>query len=103
MINPDDQEDQEQLSEEARKKAVERQKRDDQDIENVMNTVSGRRFVWKHLNEARVFQSSFTGDNNNTNFNEGQRNAGLRIFSDIMRVCPDMWLVMAKEAKEEEQ
>ncbi len=103
MIEAYDDEDTEQLSEEARKKAVERQERDDQDIENVMNTVSGRRFVWKQLKETRVFQSSFTGDNNNTNFNEGQRNAGLRVFSDIMRVCPDMWLVMAKEAKEEEQ
>lgn len=102
MTDLNDVQDQEQQSEEAHKKAVERQKRDDQDIENVMNTLSGRRFVWKQLQETRVFQSSFTGDNNNTNFNEGQRNAGLRVFSNIMRVCPDMWLVMAKEAGEDE-
>ncbi|MGP9420079.1 Bbp19 family protein [Ewingella sp. AOP9-I1-14] len=102
MTDFNDQEDQEQLSEEAHKKAVERLKRDDQDIENVMSTVSGRRFVWKQLQETRVFQSTFAGDNNTTNFNEGQRNAGLRVFSDIMRVCPDMWLVMAKEAGEDE-
>lgn len=97
-----DQEDNEQRLVEEQKKAAELVKRDDQDIENIMNTVSGRRFIWSLLEETKVFASSFTGDNNATNFNEGQRNAGLRVFSNVMRVCPDMWLVMAKEAKEED-
>ena len=92
----------ERLSEEAHKKSIELKKRDDQDIENIMNTESGRRFIWSLLEETKVFASSFTGDNNSTNFNEGQRNAGLRVFSRVMAVCPDMWLVMAKEAKEED-
>ncbi len=96
-----DQEQDERRTEEAERKAAELKRRDDQDIENIMNTESGRRFIWALLEDTKVFASSFAGDNNATNFNEGQRNAGLRVFSDVMRVCPDMWLVMAKEAKEE--
>lgn len=82
-------------------KASELIKRADQDLDNVMSTESGRRFIWNLLAEAGVFKSSFTGDNNATNFKEGQRNAGLRVFSRVMDICPDKYLVMAKEAKEE--
>lgn len=95
--------DEEEIRASQHEKAKELKGRADKDLESVMSTESGRRFIWEMLADAGVFQSSFTGDNNATNFKEGQRNAGLRIFSRVMEVCPDMYLVMAKEAKEDEQ
>lgn len=73
------------------------------DVIHVMSSADGRRFIWRLLENANVFASSFTGDNNATNFNEGRRSEGLRLFNDVMRHCPDLYLTMAKEAKEDEE
>ncbi|EJL90264.1 hypothetical protein [Pantoea sp. GM01] len=73
------------------------------DLIHVMGSQQGRRVIWKLLDSAGVFSISFTGDNNATNFNEGRRSEGLRLFSDVMAHCPDLYMTMAKEAKEDEE
>lgn len=80
------------------KNLAERQKGD---LVFVMGTKQGRRLLWELLSRAGVFASSFTGDNNATNFNEGRRSEGLRLFSAIMDACPELYLTMADEAKED--
>lgn len=79
-----------------------RKEREDDDLKQVMSTECGRRFIWKTLSASGVFGVSFTSDPYITAFNEGRRNKGLELFNDVMSVCPDLYLVMAEEAKEQE-
>lgn len=67
------------------------------DLRVVLSSVQGRRFVWKVLNKAGVFRSSFTGDNA-TFFNEGRREIGLMIIADVMDADETAYGRMAKEA-----
>ncbi|WOB97110.1 hypothetical protein [Providencia sp. PROV099] len=83
-------------------KAKLRKEREDDDLKQVMSTEYGRRFIWKTLSASGVFEVSFTSDPYITSFNEGRRNKGLELFNDVMSVCPDLYLVMAEEAKEQE-
>ncbi len=69
------------------------------DIEKQMKTRSGRRLMWRLLEMAGVFRSSFATDASVMAFQEGKRNQGLVLLSDIMAVDPDGYILMAKEAK----
>lgn len=61
----------------------------------------GRRIVWAMLEEAGIFRSAFDPDRPQvTAFNEGQRNAGLRILNAVMQADPDAFVTMQREAKE---
>ncbi|NIL23526.1 hypothetical protein HB991_13535 [Yersinia mollaretii] len=71
------------------------------DIIYLMGTVEGRRFIWRLLFLGGVFTTSYTGETNSTMFNEGRRNYGLTLFSDVMKACPAEYLIMANEAKED--
>ena len=62
----------------------------------MMGDKRGRRFVWRLLEKAGVYRSSFTG-NSNTFFLEGQRNMGLMIMDEIHSNCPDLYVIMLKE------
>lgn len=88
---------------ERQQKALNLAERQEADMKFVMETVQGRRVMWDLLTRAGVFSSSFTGDNNATNFNEGRRSEGLRLFNAVMVSCPALYLKMATEAREEEQ
>ncbi len=70
------------------------------DFKWILSNRRGRRFIWRLLEQAGVFRTSFTSDPHSTAFNEGQRNAGLRILDLINRAAPDVYAVMLKEAKD---
>lgn len=86
-------------AEQDQKLAAERQR---DDLKHVMSSVQGRRHIWRLLSNAGVFALSFTGDNASTNFNEGRRSEGLRLFNEVMTHCPDLYLTMANEASEDQ-
>lgn len=67
------------------------------DIQAVMRMESGRRFVSRILGRARLYETSFAGASNQTIFNEGMRNLGLTILSEIDEACPQYVLDMMKE------
>ncbi|OHD24864.1 MAG: hypothetical protein A2Y38_16135 [Spirochaetes bacterium GWB1_59_5] len=74
------------------------------DLQSVMSTMEGRRFIWRQLGETGVFRTSFVaGAADTTAFNEGSRNYGLRLLSEIMSELPDHYLIMQKEAVDNEQ
>lgn len=70
------------------------------DLRTVMATVEGRRFVWRLLDRAGVFRTSFTG-NSTTFFNEGQRNMGLIVLADVHEACAEKYIEMMTEAKKD--
>jgi hypothetical protein len=69
------------------------------DLRLVMSSVEGRRFVWRLLEKAGVFRTSFTG-NSTTFFNEGMRNMGLMVLSDVHEAAAAEYIVMMNESKE---
>ena len=69
-------------------------------IGRTVMTEHGRRLMWRLLGDCRIFEQSYTGDLAGTSFNEGRRAVGNKWFADVHRVCPDLYLKMAKEAKE---
>lgn len=69
------------------------------DVRWLMSDKRGRRFVWRLLEAAGIYRSSFTG-NSTTFFNEGARNVGLRFLADVNEACPERYLEMLKEQKE---
>ena len=70
-----------------------------EDIVSVMENEAGRRLVWRLLSRAGVFTSSFTG-NSTTFFNEGKRDQGLFLLSEIMEGCDELYYVMTRENKD---
>ena len=97
-MDPFDLKGQEKAQEESRAFANIKEKDEADDLKWVMSSKRGRRFVWKVLDRAGVYRSSFTG-NSATFFNEGQRNIGLMLLADIHSACPDQYLAMIKEFK----
>lgn len=72
------------------------------DIRFVLSERSGRRFVWRYLEEAGIFRTSFTG-NSETFFREGGRNLGLKLLADINEAQPDAYVQMVRESKEDKE
>lgn len=67
------------------------------DIRWLMGQKRGRRMMWRLLDQAGVFRSSFTPNAMSMAFAEGNKNYGLRILALIHTLCPDMYTVMMKE------
>lgn len=70
------------------------------DIRQIMAILPGRRFIGRILAEARIHQTSFAGQSNQTVFNEGQRNLGLFVLREITEACPELLIKMMQEGFE---
>jgi hypothetical protein len=68
------------------------------DFRGIMDSLSGRRFVYRYISKCGVFEQSFTG-NNTTFFNEGQRSIGLSLMADINEACPELYMRMIEESR----
>jgi hypothetical protein len=67
------------------------------DFKWLMGSKRGRRMVWRLLDRAGVFRSSFNTNSMAMAFNEGNKNEGLRTLSQIHTLCPALYAVMVKE------
>jgi hypothetical protein len=57
------------------------------DISNIVQTESGKRFIWWLLSMSGVHLPSYTG-NSDTYFNEGRRAIGLEILHRLVAYSP---------------
>lgn len=73
------------------------------DLRYVLNDRRGRRFLWKTMSDCGIFQTSFSSSTNVTFFNEGQRNVGLKILSDLNEAAPEVYVLMCEEEKKERE
>jgi hypothetical protein len=64
----------------------------------LMSTAPGRRFVWDRLADASIFATTFSTDPIQMAFNEGQRNQGLTLLDEIIRSCPDQFILAMRES-----
>ena len=82
----------------AQKKAKRDRDRELDDLRRIMDTDHGRRFIWRLLDRAGLYRTSFTG-NSETFFREGMRNLGLMVQADIHEACPEKYMLMLTESK----
>lgn len=75
-----------------------RRKRELNDISKVLDIVEGRRLIWRLLSETGVYRSSFTQDSLQTAFNEGRRDIGLVILTDMNLAKPGAFAQLQREA-----
>jgi len=87
----------EALRSEAKLKAENDQRTDVADLRWLMGQKRGRRMVWRRLERAGVFRTSFNTNSMTMAFNEGRRNEGVALLAEIHTHCPDLYSVMTKE------
>ncbi|WP_422096886.1 endopeptidase [Variovorax sp.] len=92
--------DQQAARDEAKKRQAQAARDEIDELLWLMSDPRGRRFMWRRLTDAGVYQSSFVpGDFSLTAFNEGRRNTGLRLISLLTEHCPARFSEMQKEAR----
>lgn len=69
------------------------------DLRQVLSTPRGRRFVWRMLSMARIYEQSFTGDALTTAFNEGRRAVGNQLLAELNETAPDAFITMLQEQR----
>lgn len=67
------------------------------DLKWLMGSKRGRRVVWRLLDSAGVFRTSFNTNAMAMAFAEGNRNYGLRTLAMLHVQCPELYPVMMKE------
>lgn len=72
------------------------------DLKKVLSSPEGRRYVWRLMSAAGVFRTSFTG-NSTTFFNEGKREIGLTVLSEVMSASMGSFTQMQTEFVNEQK
>jgi len=71
------------------------------DLRQVMSSKQGRRFVYRLLSGMGLYRLSFNAENQLlTAFNEGARNRGIELLTEIMEACPERYTEMLREQQE---
>jgi hypothetical protein len=75
------------------------------DVRWLMSGKRGRRFMWRLLGDARLYQQSFDGNANWSIFNEGKRSIALKLMAQIHSIDggAELYAQMATEAKVKEK
>ena len=68
------------------------------DFKWLMGSKRGRRIVWRLLDRAGIFRTSFNTNSMAMAFAEGQKNEGLKTIAQIHSLCPELYAVMTREA-----
>ena len=73
------------------------------DLRIVMGSQGGRRLIHRMLSRAGIYKCSFAAEGSSelTAFNEGGRNLGLWVLSEVGTACPAHYLKMIEEHKNE--
>lgn len=82
------------------KRAREAARKADADLLFVMSDERGRRFVWSELGRNGLHRQTYSPNNSEQSFNAGERNAAIKLNLDVMRVSPELYLTMQREAIE---
>lgn len=76
--------------------------RADADLRFVLSDPRGRRFVWNELGRCGLHAQTYSPNNSEHCFKAGERNAAIRLNLDVIRVSPELYLLMQQEAIEDE-
>lgn len=84
------------------RRAKRKQRQDTEDLKWLLAHKPGRRIAWRLMSEAGVFTTTFNPSGSVMAFNEGRRNQGVKLLTEIMTHAPDAFTLMQKEAKADE-
>ena len=77
------------------------EQRQQMDLQLILESVEGRRFVWRYLKFCGIFERSYVSTSHSeTCFNEGMRNVGLKLLAEVNETDPESYLEMMKEHRE---
>lgn len=88
---------QEEARVEAGTKARQAEETEEDDVRWLMGSRRGRRILWRLMDQAGVFRSSFSPTAMQMAYNEGHRNYGNRVLNLIHHHCPEFYPRMLKE------
>lgn len=88
----------EQVKEAAKRERIARAN-DKEDLRFILNSPQGRRFFWRHLTVCGIYKISADQSGSWTYYNEGKRRIALELMQEIVRDCPDLYLLMVKECQ----
>lgn len=86
-----------QASEQLR--AQELRRKEVEDFKWLMAHAQGRRFIRRLLAETGVYRSSYNHSGSLMAFNEGKRNVGLMLMSELMELTPEHYFKLLKETQ----
>jgi hypothetical protein len=64
-----------------------------------MGTIEGRKWFHSLFESCHIFADPFSGNALVEAYSKGERNVGLRLFADVVAVCPDQYIIMMHEAQ----
>lgn len=70
------------------------------DLQWIMDSPKGRRFIWRLLWLSEIYNSSFNSDALYMAFREGVKAIGITIMKDIHSACFNQYLLMMEENKD---
>ncbi len=89
--------DEEQVKD-AKKLARYERKKEINDLRELLQLASGRRFIWRYLSMCGVYRLSYAL-NAGIYFSEGQRDIGLKLLADVMESNDEALIMMMRENK----
>lgn len=76
-----------------------REKEQKKDLQAMLNTIEGRRFIWRLFEECKVFKTIWESSAK-IHFNAGKHDFGLWLMSETIAADSEAYLQMQKEAIE---
>jgi hypothetical protein len=67
------------------------------EIQQIMATPVGRRFVFRKLSESGLYSAVFVEGARRAAFVEGQRAVGARLLAEVMQYAPNQFFTMMQE------
>ena len=66
-------------------------------LKDILSKSGGRDCIWRLLIQCGVYHTSFTGDAPHTFLNEGKRQIGLWVLTEINEADPQAYITMQEE------
>jgi hypothetical protein len=69
------------------------------DLQEVLSTIEGRRFLWGQLGKCKVYESIWESSAK-IHYNAGKQDLGHELMREILDASPEAYLQMQKESME---
>lgn len=76
-----------------------REKERKKDLQEVLSTVEGRRFLWGQMKRCKVYESVWESSAK-IHYNAGRQDLGHQLMAEIIEASPEAYLQMQKESME---
>lgn len=95
--DPTDLRRQEREAEADEAEAREQRRHEVDDLKWLMGHAQGRRIVWRLLDRAGIYRTSFNTSGSVMALNEGRREMGLFLLAEVLEAAPDSFLKLLRE------